>query len=186
MPEIYYTARAKFDPTHGPAWEQYCQWAGLPHLTGLLTLDIVLCPEIIRELTLEDWQHNVQQNYRLFYFHDLDYLLGRLAGVTHPFNLLAIAWEPSTPCDDDLADPRFQFRGYDLIEEPTGISALTNCGGFPLAFRSEDLSPLGLLPDYALARVVQARLRHHYPDEHHARCDLWAIWQMNGLARRQQ
>jgi hypothetical protein len=178
MSEIWYTARAKFDSTHGPTWEQYCQWAQLPHLAGLLTLDIILCPEIIRELTPEDWQHNVQQDYRLFYFRDLDYLLGRLARLAQPFNLLAVVREPLAPRHDCLADSRFQFQGYDLIEEITGISALTNCGGFPLAFRNEDISPLGLLPDYNLAREVQAHLRHHYPNEHHAQCDLWSIWQM--------
>jgi hypothetical protein len=180
MSEIWYTARAKFDPGHGPAWDQYLQWVQLPQLTELLTLDIVLCPEIIQELTPEDWEHNVHQDHRLFYFRDLDYLLGRLAGVAQPFNLLAVIWEPPAPCHDYLADPRFQFTGYDLVEEATGISALTNCGGFPLAFPNQDLSPLGLLPDYDLAKAVQARLRQHYPNEHHAQCDLWGIWQMRG------
>lgn len=177
MSEIWYTARAKFDPSHGAAWENYRQWARLPQLTELLTLDLVLCPEIIQELTPEDWTHNVQQDHRLFYFRDLDYLLGRLAGA-QPFNLLAVTWEPTAACYDYLADSRFQFHGYDLIEEATGISALTNCGGFHLAFRNEELSPLGLLPDYDFARVVQARLHQHYPDEHHAQCELWGVWQM--------
>lgn len=26
--------------------------------------------------------------------------------------------------------------------------------------------------------LVQKRLRAEYPDEHHADCDVWAIWQM--------
>src|SRR5688572_24021621 len=105
MSQIWYTARAKFDPSHSPAWEKYLQWAQLPQLTGLLTLDIVLCPEIIQELTPEDWEHNVQQDHHLFYFRDLDHLLGRLVRVTQPFNLLAVIWEPPAACHDHLADP---------------------------------------------------------------------------------
>jgi hypothetical protein len=35
-----------------------------------------------------------------------------------------------------------------------------------------------LLTDHAQALRVQKRLRDEYPDEHHADCDVWAIWQM--------
>jgi hypothetical protein len=37
------------------------------------------------------------------------------------------------PSDDEVrsfSDPRFVFRGFDLVELKTGISALVNCGGF--------------------------------------------------------
>jgi hypothetical protein len=178
MTDFWFTARTKFGPEQGESWQQYIQWAGLPQLTGLFSLDISLCPEVIDQLISEDWQHNVQQDYRLFYFRDLDYLLGRVGGLDKPANLLAVIWEPGEDCRHVLTDPRFQFQGYDLIEETTGISALSNCGGFPLAFRNEDLSPVGLLVDYALARGVQQRLRQFYPEEHHAQCDLWAVWRM--------
>jgi hypothetical protein len=41
-----------------------------------------------------------------------------------------------------------------------------------------ELSDCGLLADHARALTVQQRLRDEYPDEHHAHCDLWAVWQM--------
>jgi hypothetical protein len=53
-----------------------------------------------------------------------------------------------------------------------------NCGGFNKAFANSDLSECGLLTDYAQALRVQRLLREKYPDEPHADCDLWAIWQL--------
>jgi hypothetical protein len=75
-------------------------------------------------------------------------------------------------------DPRFAFRGFDLVELQTGISALVNCGGLDRAFAPTELSDCGLLADHARALAVQKRLRAEYPDEPHADCDLWAVWQM--------
>jgi len=77
-----------------------------------------------------------------------------------------------------FADPRFVFRGFDLIETEGSISALSNCGGFSKAFSTTDLSEYGLLADHGEALDVQQLLLSDYPDEHHAVCDVWAIWQM--------
>jgi len=76
-----------------------------------------------------------------------------------------------------FSDDRFAYRGFDLVELQTGIRALVNCGGFPKAFSSSDLSTCGLLIDHAKAMSVRKLLRAGYPDEHHANCDVWAIWQ---------
>lgn len=76
-------------------------------------------------------------------------------------------------------DGRFKFLGYDLIEEGSGVSALTNCGGFSAAFENNMLNSVGLLPTYAQAKIVQKSLHLHYPDEIHAFCDMWAIWRMH-------
>jgi hypothetical protein len=63
-------------------------------------------------------------------------------------------------------------------EGGTGISALVNCGGFDQSFSGAELSECGLLTDYARATAVQQSLLTEYPDESHADCDLWAIWQL--------
>jgi hypothetical protein len=64
------------------------------------------------------------------------------------------------------------------VELQTGISALVNCGGFDKVFAPTELSDCGLLADHARALAVQKRLRAEYPDEHHADCDVGAVWQM--------
>ena len=84
--------------------------------------------------------------------------------------------EPKTEDVQSFADQRFVFRGYDLTDG--SISALVNCSGFDKAFASTDLSEYGLLTDHAQTVRVQQLLRSEYPDEPHATCDVWAVWQM--------
>lgn len=60
--------------------------------------------------------------------------------------ILALAREPSEEevIVTDLTG--FRCMGFDLIEEATQISALTNCRGFEGAFLPTDLSSCGLVP----------------------------------------
>jgi hypothetical protein len=104
-------------------------------------------------------------------------MLGKVAG-NDQVNVLALMQNPAEDEVRAFSDDRFIFRGFDLVELQTGISALVNCGGFPKAFASTDLSDCGLLADHGKAMIVQKLLRAEYPDEHHAVCDFWAIWQM--------
>ncbi len=130
---VYYTAVKRFDPSCGEAWQNYVSWSGLSHLREVVTLDGTLCPNAFQELTAEDWKHNVQEDYKTFFFHDLDHVLAA-ASANPALNVLAVVQEP-TP--DDLrafSDPRFEFRGFDLVDKCGDISALLNCGGFDKAF----------------------------------------------------
>jgi hypothetical protein len=128
-------------------------------------------------LTAEDWRHNVQEDYKITLFHDLDRVRRRVAGDDR-VNVLALMQNPTDDKVRSFNDPRFAFRGFDLVELQMGISALVNCGGFDRAFASTELSDCGLLADHARALTVRKRLRAEYPDEPHADCDLWAVWQM--------
>ncbi|WP_069997859.1 hypothetical protein [Cellulosilyticum sp. I15G10I2] len=71
-----------------------------------------------------------------------------------------------------MLDNRFEFCGYDLIEDFSGISAILNCGGFDKAFLSSDLSFRGLVTSFERAREVQEKLLIEYPDESHADCEI--------------
>ena len=68
------------------------------------------------------------------------------------------------------------LEGYDLIDVMGGVSTLSNCGGFPLAFDNGELNRVGLLAALDRAHAVRAALRSNYPDEPHANCDVWAIF----------
>jgi hypothetical protein len=94
-------------------------------------------------------------------------------------NVLALLENPTVDEVRSFGDRRFVFRGFDLVELQAGISALLNCGGFDKAFAPADLSECGLLTDQVQALNFQKRLREEYPDEPHADCDLWAVWQLN-------
>ena len=178
MPIVYTTVQ-RFDPACGENWTKFINWCGLAQLREVISLDSTLCPSVIviDELTAEDWQYNVNENFKCDLFHDLEYLLEKVGGSDR-VNVLALIQNPTEEVVRAFSDQRFTFRGFDLVELQTGISALVNCGGFSKAFASTDLSDCGLLMDHAKAMNVQKLLRAEYPDEHHANCDVWAIWQM--------
>jgi hypothetical protein len=72
----------------------------------------------------------------------------------------------------------FDFIGYDLVEEITQISALTNCGGFPDCFCNAELNRFGLLDRFDRATEIRRHLLEHHPKEPHANCELYAIWRL--------
>jgi hypothetical protein len=173
--EVWYTARRVFDSSDGEKWISYIRWSGLTHLKRLLSLDTSLCPAVPDELSREDWNHNVQSDFLSFYFHDLAYLANRTISQSR-FNILAAVLEPNVDVTNSPDQDHFTFKGFDLVERETGISALVNCGGFDLAFDPSELSEDGLIVSQSRARNVQASLRERYREEHHAHCDLWAVW----------
>jgi hypothetical protein len=176
MPVVY-TAVQRFDPACGERWHKFIEWSGLKQLREVVSLDLILCPTVFRELTAEDWRHNVQEDFKTTLFHDLDHVLRRVAWDDRA-SVLALLQNPTEEELRSFHDARFAFRGFGLVELQTGISALVNCGGFDRAFAPTELSDCGLLADHARALAVQKRLRAEYPDEPHADCDLWAVWQM--------
>lgn len=186
---IYYQALREFRPgvrrmpancignCHELSWDGYISWSKLTHLTEVVSLDCLLCENVIVDYTDEDWAHLREMEPGRPAFTDPDYLLMRCQRE-RDWQLLAISLEP--PVEDIVAfdDRRFQFKGFDLVEDATGISALVNCGGFDKAFLPSDLLLCGLIADYGKARRVRRLLRENYPGEHHANCALWAIWKM--------
>jgi tetratricopeptide (TPR) repeat protein len=178
MRECWYIATKRFGPHQEAEWKKYLAWSGLSHLRCVISLDGILCPPLVNELTAEDWQHNVQQDNFTDYFLDAGYLLHRIEVIDCDANLLAVVREPQEDCGNLAVGPGFYFRGYDLIETPTGVSALTNCGGFDLAFQPDDLNEFGLIPRYDAGRKIQQLLRDKYPEEAHAQCDLFALWSL--------
>lgn len=174
---VMYTAVERFDPSCGERWRKYIEWSALTQLREVVSLDGMLCPSVLGDLSDEDWEHNVHEHSLIGLFLDIDYLLKKLGGEAD-VNVLALMRDPTAAEVASFSDPRFVFLGFDLVETQTGISALVNCGGFDRAFAPADLSALGLIPDYAKALGVQDRLRAEYPDEPHANCERWAIWRM--------
>jgi hypothetical protein len=183
MVEPWYVAVEPFDPSFGDNWASYTVGAGLPQLEEVVSLDASLCPCVIDQLEGEDWEHNVHEDGLIDFFCDLDYLLECVRDITR-VNILAAVLDPAEECRAMFADSRFEFKGYDLIGG--GMSALTNCGGFPLAFRNAELSCTGLILTLKRAQEVAASLRERYPDHHHADCEIWALWKMVSSGAQQQ
>ncbi len=159
-------------------WAEEVKCFGLSHLEEVITLDSNLCPSVV-DFTDDDrdWDHLADQDDIYGMFEDLDYLLKRIEGIA-PVNILAAVRNPQADCKTEFPNPRFTFKGYDLVDPVCSIGALTDCGGFPGVFQNEELSNVGLISDFTRAQEIQASLLEHYPDEPHAKCDVWAIWRM--------
>jgi hypothetical protein len=177
--EIWFTAREKFGPSDGDAWDRYIRWAQLPQLREVISLDWTLCPSLFEELTEEDWHYNIHQDYLISYFRDLDYVVSRVSDQGDSVNILAVTLEPKSEPTRAFNDERFLFHGYDLIGGSE--SALTKLYGIGKAFSRSDISSVGLLEDYSFAKEVQKLLLRHYPEDPHADCALWAIWRLEKM-----
>jgi hypothetical protein len=172
-----FIATERFDPSDGDKWQKYCDWAKIPGLVEVVSLDGLLCKHLIQQFQTEDWSHIVNEDFRLDYFYHLDYLLRRVEGI-HRRNILGLYRNPEAHVATPPASRKFEFIGYDLIEEHTQISALTNCRGFPDVFRNEELNRCGLIESFDRASEVRRLLAERHPEEAHAQCELYAIWRM--------
>lgn len=170
-----FAARRRFGPADGERWTGYLAWSGLRQLREVVSLDTMLCPPLPESLVPADWEHNVHADYRTSLFRSVDYLRSRVGGEQR-VNLLALLPNPSADEIRRVSLPGFGFAGFDLVDVRGDVSALTNCGGFDRAFAGAELSRLGLLDRLERAYEVREALRTHYPGEHHAECDVWAIW----------
>ncbi len=170
--EIGYIAVETFIPL-----KSYVDWSKLYQLKEVISFDCALCPRII-DYTEDDYSHVIWMGENCF-CKDLDWLIKKVEDKLDK-QILTIAREPELDCRNFLSDARFKFYGYDLIEDDTRISALTNCGGFKKAFYPKDISKYGLIEDFTKAKEVQLKLKVEYPGECHADCALWAIWRMEG------
>jgi len=179
MAQPWFIATETFTPQQGEGWRSYIAWSGLTQLNEVVSLDSMLCPTLLPEIKDEYWPHIVNENFLLNYFLDLDFLLAQVSGVSER-NLLGVVREPEGD-SPSLKDPRFEMIGYDLVEVAGGVSALTNCGGFPKAFRNDELSPKGLLTSHVRALEVQEALLNEYPEEHHATCAVWEVHRATAL-----
>jgi hypothetical protein len=176
--KVGYRIQERFSPEGGDRWSKYIQWSGLVHLKEVVGLDCLLCPSVLREYVDEDWPHLILLGHIFACFDDVQYALNRIGKVFNDkrHQVLAVAREPA---EEQVLAARlsgFRFLGYELIEEATSISALTNCGGFDNAFAPADLSEYGLILTAGHAREIQRSLADLFPNEHHAECAVWAVW----------
>jgi len=176
-----FIATERFDPSDGERWQKYCRWAKIPDLVEIVSLDCLLCPRLINEPHGEDWRHVVNEDFRLDYFLHLDYLMQQIEEVVRR-NILGVYRNPETHVESPPASGDFRFVGYDCIEEATQISALNDCGGFPDVFANDELNQFGLIQEFDRASEVRRLLAERHPNEHHAQCELYAIWRLHEAA----
>jgi hypothetical protein len=166
-------------------WESYISWSRLYHVKELITLDVLLnrrIPELEDSRKKEYWDYIWTENGIITdLFTSLDHVL-RMTKRTERFNLLAVAKEPLEDCIGVRLDG-FEFVGYELLDPITGISALTNCGGFDETFLTTELNPFGLVDDFEKAYDINRRLLENNPDNPHAITNVMAVWRHRRVGR---
>jgi hypothetical protein len=184
----YYMATEKYDHT-ASCWDDFVEWRGLPQLVEVVSMENVPAFDA-RELTPEDWNHVAPRGEigcgGLLCFRQLGPLVECISRLSEdkPINLLWVCREPIEQPLPPASQSPFEFLGCDLIDDDTGVSALTNCGGgFPAAFSDAEISELGLIRTLERAKKIQTDLRSEYPTEPHANCSLWAIFRSVGRSR---
>lgn len=179
-----FTALKRFDSRGGESWSRYLEFSQLGHLREVISLDAALCPCALAEYSDEDWEHVASGIDQFGFFADFHWASQRFPS-TDDTHLLLVEKEPSREVSSADVGADFTFIGYDLIDDTTWISALTNCGGFDLAFSGDELTVQGLLPRFDRARAVQDALRQHYPEEPHADTSLYAVWRRETSASKE-
>lgn len=173
----WYVAIKPFNPLCGKSWTGYIEWSGLKHLKEVMSLDVSLCPRVIRNINKKDWEHNIHEDFLLDFFWDLDYLITRIKKFKSA-RIIAVLRDPNAGCRNALRDERFVFLGYDIVDVHVDVSILTNCGGFPKVFKNEELSEIGLIRSFSRAIEINRDLKIHYPDHPHTKCNVWGLWKM--------
>ena len=176
MKNWLFTARQRFTPSQIKDWDSYIKFSGFTHVTEVVTLDSFLCPDLIEDLIDEDWSYNVQANFRITWFVDFAYLRQRITWRMGQDQLLAMLEQPTYVHE---VPQKFEFCGFDILDDENGNSVLTNCGRFSerdAGFIPLDVNQFGLLSNLDHANAVAAKLRASFPDDPHCgNCRVWQI-----------
>ena len=89
--------------------------------------------------------------------------------------LLCVFRNPDGALDPTKLAPAFTLLGYDLIEDRTGVSSVTNSRSFTAAFPNAEISECGLIRSFDRAKEMQEQMPRLFPADPHASCSLWAV-----------
>ncbi|MBK6895520.1 MAG: hypothetical protein IPH06_02880 [Alphaproteobacteria bacterium] len=172
----WFIAVERFGRKNGEAWSKYIEDTGLSQIEELVSLDTMLCPPVFSEIRDDYWPHIVNEDYYGHFFTDLKFLRDQLAEAdSKEARLLCVFRNPHELPKLSPELRSFRFLGFDLVEAASGVSALSNCGGWP-ELKNEELSKWGLITDLNRVLELQKELPRAHPEEPHANCNVWAIF----------
>lgn len=184
--DYWHTATETFDKNYEGdySWTKYIEFSKLTHLTELISLDGMLNGVIFEPDRGEngDWGYIITDNlYETGLFNSLDYVIKKIKDKEQ-FNLLTVVKEPTEKCEAIMI-PDFEFVGYELLDKDYSTSALSNCGGFDETFLPAELNQYGLIDTFEKAYDIRERLVKNNPEEHHADCNVLALWRHKKIGR---
>jgi len=173
MSEWLYTLRERLTSEMTSRFDDYRSFSGFTAITELVTLDSMMCPDLITELSTEDWSRNVQEDFRTELFYDSNYLLSRQPLDRSKHQIIAACEHPE---GTEIVPTGFVFCGHDIMDSYFGNSTLTNCGPIPEAFNPTDVNGYGLIDNRDTAFRIRDTMRKLQPDDPHlGACDVWLL-----------
>lgn len=172
MSEWLYTIRERLTAQQQP-FDDYRAFSGFHHIKELVTLDSMMCPDLVDELRTADWDHNVQEDFRTSLFRNADYLLTRQPLDAQKHQLIAGFESPPAQLDAPIG---FAICGHDIMDSYFGNSTLTNCGPIPEVFQPTEVNSFGLIDDRDRAFAIRDTMRALQPDDPHlGNCEVWLL-----------
>jgi len=173
MPNWLYTIRERLTSTPKQRFDRFREFSGFSHIAELVTLDSMMCPDLVDELRNKDWEYNVQEDFRTSLFRDADYLLSRQSLDASKHQLIAAL---ECPPVQFVVPVGFTICGHDIMDSYFGNSTLTNCGPIPEAFKPTEVNELGLIDDRDRAFAIRDTMRRLQPDDPHlGACEVWLL-----------
>lgn len=173
MNQWLFTIRERCTTTSHPRFDDYRVFSGFHHISELVSLDSMMCPDLIDELRADDWEHNVHEDFRTQLFRHANYLLSRQELDPSKHQLMAVLESPP----EEFAIPSgFAICGHDIMDSDFRHSTLTNCGPIPEAFLPADVNEFGLIDDRDQAFAIRDKMRSLQPDDPHlGECEVWLL-----------
>ncbi len=173
MTSWLFTLRKRFTLSESSRWDGYRRFSGFCDIAELVTLDGMMCPDIVRPLRDADWQHNVHEDFRTTLFYNAEYLINRQPIDSSSNQLLAVY---ECPDGSEVIPEGFTVCGYDIMDSEFGNSTLTNCGPIPATFAPQDVNRYGLVSDLSDALIIRDAMHKLQPDDPHlGDCKVWLV-----------
>lgn len=164
--------------TESQEWLKYLSWRSFK-FTALDSLDNFLQPDLFEAHSTEDWQHCVNEDFKLNLITDLEYALN-FAKKYPNARVLGVEIELEAAVEENE-----NLLGYDILDRYCANSLLTNWGKDDLSFIDQKLMPNGLLNHFDDAIYIRNKLRTEYPtDDHASQCQIWAIFNVQKVKHR--
>ena len=165
---MYYKIIEKFGTEH-EGWKKFTEFRKLK-LTRFDSVDGILCPDLFKPESEEDWANCVNDNFKLNLITNLKYARSILKRFKN-----AILVGVDIELEKDYM-PKDNLLGFDIIDGYCDVSLLTNWGNDEDGIFVDIIKDNGLIEDLETALKTRDTLRYNYPKDPHAeKCEVWGF-----------
>ncbi|WP_069997860.1 hypothetical protein [Cellulosilyticum sp. I15G10I2] len=94
MQDIGFMAVEKFDSSYGDTWTIFVEWSKLYQLRELVSIDCVLCPQVFKPESDDDFENLVPNEMQYSIYKNLEWLILRTGHIAEK-QILAVLYKPN-------------------------------------------------------------------------------------------